>query len=419
MRASRYWVTSLGRVCGVTIALLICVIAKGSHSATEIGIADIIVGDVYGRNLSKRMTAGETLLYNQKVRTGRNSGATLQFKDNTRMTMGERAEMLLDGMVYNTEVGKLNGLVQLKRGVLRFASLKDAAVNLRIRTPVATLGIRGTAFDVLASPRHTEVSVIVGKIRVSSQFGSQEIGPGQVYKVSTSFGANFIPKQSAELSAAIAKMLSMIRADKTMPGDRSENLHLEEIKKAKEKFQEDEKKQIQKLSAGMAGVQPEAFYHAIRGKTRENLIYVDLKYGRVVIELLPDLAPLHVSRIKELTREGFYDGLTFHRVQRGFVAETGDPTGTGRGGSGKTLKAEISKESFVRGVVGMKRERNDINTADSQFFIISGSAKHLDSKYSIWGRVIYGMEFIDLLKVGAPPKEPDKIHKMRVAADVN
>ncbi|MEC8201130.1 MAG: peptidylprolyl isomerase, partial [Pseudomonadota bacterium] len=104
----------------------------------------------------------------------------------------------------------------------------------------------------------------------------------------------------------------------------------------------------------MTGDQPEAFYHAIRGKKLENLIYIDLKYGRVVVELLPDLAPRHVARMKELSRAGFYNGLSFHRVQKDFVAETGDPTGTGNGGSGTKLKAEISKESFVRGVVGMK-----------------------------------------------------------------
>ena len=137
-----------------------------------------------------------------------------------------------------------------------------------------------------------------------------------------------------------------------------------------------------------------------------------------MIELLPGLAPIHVARKKELSREGFYNGLIFHRVQKGFVAETGDPTGTGAGGSGKQLKAELSKEGFVRGVVGMKHSLRDFNSADSQFFIIMGPAPHLDGKYTIWGRVIYGMEFVDLLKPGAPPKEPDTIQKMRVAADI-
>ena len=122
--------------------------------------------------------------------------------------------------------------------------------------------------------------------------------------------------------------------------------------------------------------------------------------------------------MKELSREGFYNGLTFHRVQQGFVAETGDPTGKGTGGSGKLLKAELSKELFVRGAVGMKHKPRDLDSADSQFFIITSPAPHLDGKYTIWGRVIYGMEFVDLLKPGAPPKEPDTILQMRVAADV-
>ena len=209
MKKTRRWISSLARACGITIAFAICVLASGSHSAIEIGVADIIVGDVYGRDLSNRMSAGESLIYNQKVRTGRNSGATLQFKDYSRMTMGERAEMLLDDMVYDPEVKKLNGLVQLKRGVLRFSSLKTAKVDLRVRTPVATLGIRGTTFDVLASPRNTEISVLTGKVRVSSQFGSQEVGPGQTYNINFRSGANFKPEQSAELAAAVGKMLSM------------------------------------------------------------------------------------------------------------------------------------------------------------------------------------------------------------------
>ena len=419
MKKTRRWISSLARACGITIAFAICVVASGSHSAIEIGVADIIVGDVYGRDLSNRMSAGESLIYNQKVRTGKNSGATLQFKDYSRMTMGERAEMLLDDMVYDPEVKKLNGLVQLKRGVLRFSSLKTAKVDLRVRTPVATVGIRGTTFDVLASPRNTEISVLTGKVRVSSQFGSQEVGPGQTYNINFRSGANFKPEQSAELAAAVGKMLSMISEEQTIASDRSRALRQEQPEQAKDKNPTHIEQQTKKLALKIIGDQPEAFYHAISGKILENLIYIDLKYGRVVIELLPNLAPLHVARIKELARAGFYNGLTFHRVQKGFAAETGDPTGTGRGGSGKILKAEISQETFVRGVVGMKHDINDINSADSQFFIISGSAKHLDNKYSIWGRVIYGMEFVDLLKQGAPPKEPDTIQKMAVASDVN
>ena len=212
------------RGIGFSTILAISMFATGTHSAIEIGVADIVVGDVYGRNLSKRMTAGEKLIYNQKVRTGRNSSTTLEFSDKTRMTMGERAEMLLDDMVYDPNSENLNGVVQLTRGILRFASSKTAKVDLKVRTPAAVIGIRGTAFDVLADPRKTEVSVIVGSVQVSSQFGSQEVGPGQTFAVQSRSGAKFTPVQSAEMAAAITKMLSMISAEQTMPKDKAEQI---------------------------------------------------------------------------------------------------------------------------------------------------------------------------------------------------
>jgi len=208
-------------------------------------------------------------------------------------------------------------------------------------------------------------------------------------------------------------MLSMISEQQTMPEGKAAD-----IQKVKEQSPPQQQKKAPQTASKAIKTQPEKFYHAIRGKDLESLIYIDLKYGRVVIELLPDLAPIHAARMKELSRGGFYNGLTFHRVQKNFVAETGDPTGTGTGGSGKLLKAEISKEAFVRGAVGMKHSLRDVDSADSQFFIIMGPAPHLDGKYTLWGRVIYGMEFVELLKPGAPAKEPDIIQKMRVAADV-
>jgi peptidylprolyl isomerase len=130
----------------------------------------------------------------------------------------------------------------------------------------------------------------------------------------------------------------------------------------------------------------------------------------------PDLAPQHVARIKELTREGFYDGLKFHRVINGFMAQTGCPQGTGTGGSGKKLKAEFSGEKHQRGTVSMARAQ-DPNSGDSQFFICFDEAPWLNKQYTAWGRVIEGMENIDAINKGEPPKSPDKIVSMRVAAD--
>jgi len=153
----------------------------------------------------------------------------------------------------------------------------------------------------------------------------------------------------------------------------------------------------------------------------ENTLYLDVPTGRLVIELRPDLAPGHVARIKELARQGFYDGIAFHRVIEGFMAQTGDPRGDGTGGSGKKLKAEFSKEKHVRGTASMARAQAP-DSADSQFFICFKPAPYLDSKYTVWGQVVSGMEHIDAIKKGDPAdngtvSDPDSIIKMQVAAD--
>jgi len=149
----------------------------------------------------------------------------------------------------------------------------------------------------------------------------------------------------------------------------------------------------------------------------ENTLIMTLESGDVVITLRPDLAPGHVAHIKELAREGFYDGVVFHRVIPGFMAQGGDPTGTGMGGSDKpNLKAEFSREPHVRGVCSMARSANP-NSANSQFFICFDDARFLDGQYTVWGVVESGMEHVDALPKGEPPREPGKIVKAKIAAD--
>ena len=153
----------------------------------------------------------------------------------------------------------------------------------------------------------------------------------------------------------------------------------------------------------------------------ENTLYMDVPTGRVVIEMRPDLAPETCAQIKALVRRGFYNGIVFHRVIDGFMAQTGDPKGDGTGGSGHKLKAEFSNEKHVRGIVSMARAA-DPDSADSQFFIMFASAPSLDGKYTIWGKVVSGMEYIDQIKKGDPARNgavtnPDRIIKMEVAAD--
>ncbi len=167
----------------------------------------------------------------------------------------------------------------------------------------------------------------------------------------------------------------------------------------------------------MAFVLPKA---ASAADPLDNVLLLDLKDGRVTILLRPDIAPKHVERVKKLTREGFYDGIVFHRVIPGFMAQTGDPTGTGTGGSKyPDLPAEFSNTAtFERGTIGAARS-SDPNSANSQFFIDFAPAPFLNGQYTIWGQVIDGMSAVDNIKPGEPPSNPDKIVKMQIASDAD
>ena len=157
------------------------------------------------------------------------------------------------------------------------------------------------------------------------------------------------------------------------------------------------------------------------GLDPENTLILELKDGPVIIKLRPDLAPNHVARIKELARNHFYDGLKFHRVIEGFMAQTGDPRGDGTGGSGQKLKAEFSNAKHVRGTVSMARSASP-DSGDSQFFICFAPASFLDGQYTVWGEVVQGMDHVDAIKKGdrndnGSVSDPDKIVTLRVAAD--
>lgn len=171
----------------------------------------------------------------------------------------------------------------------------------------------------------------------------------------------------------------------------------------------------------IAGIFTASIANAAEIKDPENTLILQLKDGNVIIEMYPDVAPNHVARIKELVRQGFYDGLKFHRVIEGFMAQTGDPKGNGTGGSGKKIKAEFNLKHHGRGAVSMARAA-DPDSADSQFFICFRDSGFLDGQYTVWGQVIEGMEAVDKIKRGTGDNgmvsNPDKIITMRVYADV-
>ena len=146
----------------------------------------------------------------------------------------------------------------------------------------------------------------------------------------------------------------------------------------------------------------------------EDRLVLETSQGRVVVAMRPDLAPNHVARIKDLVRDGFYDGVVVHRVIDGFMAQTGDPTGTGMGGSGQKLKAEFSREPHKRGTVSMARAQSP-DSGDSQFFICFEDSPWLNGQYTVWGKVVEGMENVDKIKRGEPVKDPDRIVRAQMA----
>jgi len=180
-----------------------------------------------------------------------------------------------------------------------------------------------------------------------------------------------------------------------------------------------ENKNTKKLE--MSDTRAKKIKHSYQVKDAENALLLQTKYGDVVIEMFPDIAPNHVARIKELVRQGFYNGLKFHRVIDGFMAQTGCPRGDGTGGSGKKLKAEFNRKPHKRGIVSMARAMNP-DSADSQFFICYADCPWLDGQYTVWGEVVSGMEFVDQLKKGDEPNgmvvDPDEVIALSVIADL-
>ena len=180
-----------------------------------------------------------------------------------------------------------------------------------------------------------------------------------------------------------------------------------------------ENKETKKI--GMSQSRAKKIKHSYAVKDAENALLLKTKDGDVIIELLPDAAPKHVARIKELVRQGFYNGLKFHRVIEGFMAQAGCPRGDGTGGSGKKLKAEFNKIRHQRGIVSMARAMNP-DSADSQFFICYADCPWLDGQYTVWGEVVSGMEYIDALKKGSGQSgmvdNPDEIISIDVIADL-
>jgi len=402
----------------ITLGILFAVTwMAGSKEAVsaplDIGHAKTVVNKVFGNTLSKSINQGDRVFQNQRVRTGRDSSTDIRFLDKSKLFIGEQSDLRLTRVIYDPKKSKVTGSLQMVKGIMRFASTGSVKTDLKVKTPHALLGIRGTVFDVLSSNSGTELAVHEGSVQIESAAGSARVEAGQVYRVSSNRVAGFSAGVSRQMKSAVSHMLAAV-GETGLEKSASTAKPQSEPAPKQNAVSKPTENQIAALPSLMSAEES----RVLKGKDLENILLLDLSFGRVMIEMFPGIAPLHVKRIKELVRRKFYDGNKFHNVVAGFAAETGDPTGTGRGGSGRKLKAELSSTRFVRGVVGMKRDRDQLDTADSQFFILLGSAKHLEGKYTAWGKVVYGMSLMDRLRKGGPPSNPDQIKSLRVAADM-
>ena len=395
----------LCRLIAVTALAAALFLAAPALAELQIGTTIKVVNQVHAKTLNRQLKLGDILVYQETVSTGGKSAVDIRLIDESTLIMGESSEMILDSMVYDPNRGVVEGTIEILTGIFRFTS-SGVKMNVEIKTPTATIGVRGTRFDVLSQPAGMEVAVHEGTVEVASAAATETVSRGQVYGVTSDGQAGFHAEPSPAMKRAVSTMLALVAGkDDAGAPDQSQAASAAPTETAA-------------LTPAQSPGASLAFRQAVAGKNPENLLYMDMANGRMVIELNPGLAPENVKRVKELARQGFYDGLGFHFVRKGYVAETGDPTGTGTGGSGRTLPAEFSDVPFERGVVGMSRPKDDPDSADSQFFIALGRAARLDGKYTVIGKVIHGMELADGLQAGRPPKNPDRIVRFRVGADV-
>lgn len=374
--------------------------------ARHIGEARTIVGTVERVTVGQTARRGDKVIYAETLRTQAASAADLLLIDKTNLALGENAQLTLDSLVFDSRRNAVEGVATMLTGVMHFASA-GAVMNFTLRTPTATIGVRGTAFDVLADRSTTTVAVTKGAVDVTSSAGTVRVKAGRVYQTDRR-GGDFIGS-SPRLDAAAGRMNALLAG--TPASERGaatgESAFLRDggPLPADSASGNDGKADIDYSLAPIA--------KAIEGRDKENLSVMQTNRGLVVIQLRPDLAPRHVERIKTLIRDGFYDGGKFTFVRPGYVAELGSVPDTGT-----PLKAELTGEPVVRGSVGMSRKEADLNSADSRFFIALGRDRVFDGRYTIWGRVVQGMDVIDRLADGKPPAKPDRVITLRIVADL-
>tara|TARA_B100000676_G_scaffold270243_1_gene286798 strand:- start:2316 stop:3527 length:1212 start_codon:yes stop_codon:yes gene_type:complete len=390
----------------IIILLDISVLWSRPSVSEIIGVAEKIVGNVHTSKPSEKISSGDQLFYNQYIKTKINSGATIKFGDGTFLNIGPDSELQLDDLVYNKKSKVLTGYLNLTGGIFQFSNDLKSQMYVTLKTPVATIGIRGTKFSAFAKRSYSELAVTEGNIDTFSKFGTFNIGKNQALQITT----NTLRKSrsiSEEMKYLFDKASALLNFESEL-----------------EMFEIAESLDAQSWQKSCEGQPSNWLYDKkllgiLEGKDIRKLLFVKTSYGIIVIRPNSGTQTGLVSKISRLVKENFFTNMPFFNVRLGIIAEAGDYFGkkTNLEG-GKIRKVSLRPITFKRGSVASGYP-NDKKLGGGRSFAISLRFMKLKkSDYRIWGKVIYGIQFADKLEIGSPPDSPDFILDMKTGSQI-
>lgn len=377
-------------VATVSAVVLVLPLVPAAALAVDIGTTEKVVGRVFGGQLSYQLTPGRNLPFRERVQTSGESATVLRFADETTLTLGENALIVLDEFVYDPNAGTGGGKLNLVKGLLRYASGMSKRQDLAIVTPTAIAGIRGTKFDMLVTPQGTELTVQEGTVEFGNAAGTVTVPAGRTIFAGTS-GA------PAQRSGPSPKMARSVAATERLVGATQTAVAKPTTEAGRTP-----------PTTGASTAAPAT------ARDQRNTLILETSAGLVTIKLRQDLAPNLVARLRDWVDRGGFDGLPFIRVARGELVQTDSPS------SGAVLfeglPNETGGEGFRRGTVGMVRSPQARNT-DGVLFVTMRASPHLDGRFAIVGEVMEGFAALDGLAPGVPPPRPGRIIRARITAD--
>ena len=398
------------KIFPTTLLLLLsaCISAYTSNSTAKesIGVAEKIIGNVHTSKPSDKISAGDELYYNQYIKTKINSGATIKFGDGTFLNIGPDSELQLDDLVYNKKTKMLTGLLNLSGGIFQFSNDLKSKMYVTLKTPVATIGIRGTKFSAFAKRSYSELAVTEGNIDTISKFGTFNIGKNQALQITHN-----TLRKSRSISEEMKRLFDKASA---LLNFKSE-LAMFEIAESLDA------KSWEKNCKGKPSnwLYDQQLIRILKGKDITNLIFVKTAYGIIVIRPKSGAKTSLFYNITRLVKENYYTKMPFFNVQLGIIAEAGDYFGKKTNfKGGKIRKISLKPITFKRGSVASGYP-SDKKLGGGRSFAISLRYMKLEkSDYRIWGNVIYGIQFADKLEIGSPSNNPSYILDMKTGSQI-